>query len=390
MGNVEEILKTLTPNIIAWRRHLHAYPELGFEEYHTAEYITNILHEIGLKTERFAKTGVVANIGTDSGKCIAIRADMDALPLREETGLAFSSCNEGVMHACGHDAHVAILLGVASLLSKISMPNVNMKFIFQPSEEHLPSGAKQMLAEGVLQKPKVDAILGFHVYPYLPVGTVGIRKGVIMAATDTFSVEVQGKGGHGAAPHNSVDPIVTAAHMITALQTIVSRKVNPTEPAVVTVGTIHAGERPNVIPEKLVFTGTVRSISPSTRKFLEAEIIRILNSLAESAGAAVKVTYQHGHGPLINNEELTRFTKQVLDKTFGETTVHILDAPSMAGEDFSCFAEAIPANYIFFGAAGEKVHPWHHPCFTINEDVLPFAVKALATLVLQYLKASSK
>lgn len=387
MSDLDKFVANLTPAIIKWRRHVHAHPELGLEEYETAAFIETTLGEAGISSQnRVARTGVVANLAGKGKKTIAIRADIDALPLLEETGLPFASSN-GAMHACGHDAHIAIVLGVAHLLSRLDNLPGNVKFIFQPCEERLPGGAKSMIAEGVLERPKVDAMLGLHVYQYLPTGVVGLKNGAIMAATDIFTVQVEGKGGHGAAPHTTVDPIVTAAQIITALQTIVSRKINPVEPAVVTIGTIHAGERPNIIPSKATLSGTVRSLSPDTREFISSEIRRIVASTAEAAGATAKLNYELGHGPLINDAQLTAFVRDTLVKEYGNKVVRTLDSPSMAGEDFAAFAERVPANYMFFGAAQKgKVYPWHHPCFDIDENVLPFAVKVITTLILKYLQ----
>lgn len=386
MEGLDKILLELTPQIIYWRRHIHANPELGYEEYKTSQFISKTLQQEGIKQLRqYASTGVVADIQGKGSKTIALRADMDALPIIEETGMTYASQNHGVMHACGHDAHMAIVLGVAAVLRRLGNLPGNVKIIFQPCEERLPGGAKSMISEGVLDNPKVDAMLGLHVYPYLNVGTLGVKPGAMMAATDMFNVQIIGRGGHGAAPHTTVDPIVIAANIITSLQTIVSRRINPVEPAVVTVGTIHAGERPNIIPQKATFSGTVRSISPETRAQLQKEITKLITVTAEAAGAKAIIEYEQGHGPLINDKRLTDFVLSNCKSSLGEKAVTLLEAPSMGGEDFAAFAEIIPATYIFFGCAGDVVNPWHHPCFNINENVMPFAVRALTLLIMQYL-----
>lgn len=390
MKELDNILEKLTPQVIEWRRTIHANPELGYEEYKTADFIKNILGQAGIVAQTgIAKTGVVALLKGNGIKTIAIRADMDALPISEETGLSFASKTLGKMHACGHDAHTAIVLGVAHALAKMDKLPGNVKFIFQPCEERLPGGANNMIAAGVLENPKVDAILGLHVYPYLPVGIVGIKPGAMMAATDIFSVEIKGKGGHGAAPHTAVDPVVISAQIIIALQTIVSRKINPVEPAVITVGTIHAGERPNIIPSKVVFSGTVRSVDEETRLALKKEIEHVIKYTAIAGGAEAVINYEIGHGTLFNDEKVTSFVQQSISNSFGIVAVKHLEAPSMGGEDFAIFAQNVPANYMFFGCAGDDIYPWHHSCFNINEAVLPFAVKVLTSLILSYLSTDS-
>lgn len=391
----------LENRVIEWRRHIHQNPELSNREYKTAEYITEHLSELGLDIQTgVAHTGVVAILeGAAPGPVVALRADMDALPVTERTPVPFKSTaigeyqgNEvGVMHACGHDTHVAILMGVAQILTELrSELKGTVKFIFQPAEEGAPAGeeggAELMVKEGVLTNPDVDAIFGLHISDATPVGMITYKEGGIMASSNTFQITVKGKQAHGSAPWSGVDPIVTSAQIITNLQTIVSRNMELTnEAAVVTVGQIHGGVRSNIIPEEVFMEGTIRALDNDMRDAIFERIQTIATKTAEANGATAEVTISHGYPITYNDPELTRKMVPTLQQAAGESMV--VTMPAITGaEDFSFFQQQIPGLYFFLGGLPEGGTPagHHTPDFYIDESGLELGVRSLSHIVVDY------
>ena len=391
--------------VVAWRRDLHEHPELGNEETRTARLIAAQLQSLGLEVQTgVARTGVVGILkGGKPGRTVALRADMDALPLTETTGLAFASTVKttylgqpvGVMHACGHDTHVAMLLGAAAVLSQVKaeLPGT-VKFIFQPAEEgSVPGtvgGARLMVQEGVLENPQVDAIFGLHIWASAPVGQLWYRPRGEMASSDRFSIKVLGRGAHGAKPWGSVDPVVTAAEIITALQTIVSRQVDLTQDAaVVTVGTVQAGVRYNVIPPDATLSGTIRAFSPATQQQIWAAIKRTAAGIAAANGATAEVTIEPYVPVTFNDPALTARMLPTLQKTAGPANVVEIKAVTGA-EDFACYQEKVPGLFVFLGGMTPGTDPAtvadHHTAgFRVDESAFPLGVKTLAALAADYL-----
>lgn len=376
--------------IITWRRLIHQHPELGFQEWETSRLIAAALREADLEVQTgIAGTGVVGVLwGRQRGRGIAVRADMDALPLTERTNLPFASCRPGVMHACGHDAHVAMALGAARLLAEVrsDLPGT-VKFIFQPCEETPPGGAVAMLRAGVLANPPVQAAVALHVNPHLPVGTVGLKEGVAMAAVDTFTLTIKGRGGHSSAPHQAVDAILVAAAAVQALQTITSRLINPLEPVVVSVGTIHGGTKSNIVAEEVILTGTVRTLSSEVRRQVPELMRRLLDGVTASYGATYDLDYQEAYPLLVNDGQLLSLVERSCHKVVGSRHTLRVPLPAMGSEDFAYFAQAVPAAHFDLGVAkpGGPNYPWHHPCFDLNEEALPLGAAILAQICWDYL-----
>ncbi|WP_027338810.1 M20 metallopeptidase family protein [Halonatronum saccharophilum] len=374
--------------IIRLRREIHSNPELGFEEWETAKLVANYLRSLGLEVqEGVAKTGVVAFLeGKSKEKVVGIRADMDALPIKEENDFDYKSKNEGVMHACGHDGHIAMVLGVAKVLSQFKRElEGSVKFIFQPNEEQFPSGAEAMIEEGVLEG--VDGIFGIHVNPQLKVGSVGIKEGPIMAATDKFKIEVRGEGGHGAAPHRTVDAVIIAADIIQNLQSIVSRRVRPVEPIVLTIGRVCGGKSYNVIADKIEVEGTVRTVNPKLREEVPLLMEQTINGVTDIFGGGYQFDYQFGHSVLNNDKELTKLMEKVSRDIIGEAGTIILQNPLLAGEDFASYAKRIPGFFLHLGVSSpnQKVYPWHHSKFNLDEEALPLGTALLAKAAYEFL-----
>ena len=391
--------------VVTWRRDLHEHPELGNEETRTAALIAAQLKSLGLEVKTgVARTGVVGILkGGKPGPVVALRADMDGLPITETTGLAFASTVKstylgqpvGVMHACGHDTHVAMLLGAAEVLSQMKkdLPGT-VKFIFQPAEEgSLPGtvgGAKLMVQEGVLESPKVDAIFGLHIWASAPVGQIQYRPRGEMASSDRFTIKVLGKGSHGAKPWASVDPVVTAAQIITGLQNIVSRQLDLTQDAaVVTVGTVQAGVRYNVIPPDATLSGTIRAFSPKTQEQIWAAIKRTATGIAAANGATAEVGIEPYVPVTYNDPALTARMLPTLQRAAGAANVVEIKAVTGA-EDFACYQEKIPGLFVFLGGMTPGADPAtvadHHTAgFKVDESAFPLGVKTLATLAVDYL-----
>lgn len=378
----------LQPELVEIRRHIHRNPELGFEEWETAKLVSEKISGLGLRvTKGVAKTGILAVLPREgSSRTIALRADMDALPVEEQNDVPYKSVNPGIMHACGHDAHLAMLIGAAKILSFLKdRLKVNVKFIFQPCEEQPKGGAAPMIKAGVLEKPKVDAIFGLHINPYLPAGFLGLKEGIVMAAADEFKIEIRGRGGHGAAPHQTIDPIVVSAYVIQALQLIVSRQTDPLEPVVVSVCAIKGGQSFNIIADRVTLTGTVRTLNPQVQQQMPETIRNIVKGVTSAFGADFNFDYQWGYPILRNNEQMLDIVRQAGRAVVGRQKVLQIDMPSMGAEDFACFTGHVPGAYFFLGAQppGGVSHPWHSPKFDIDEAALATGAAVLAGCVVK-------
>ncbi|PYE48276.1 amidohydrolase [Paenibacillus barcinonensis] len=372
--------ETFAQDLTAIRRYLHRHPELSGEEKATTAAIRDWLEKEGVRLadEYTLRTGLIAEVGQTEGPVVALRADIDALPIQEQTGLEFASQIEGRMHACGHDAHTAILIGAARLLKQreASLPG-RVRFIFQPSEEKA-TGARQVIQSGALSD--VQAIFGLHNKPDLRVGTVGIREGALMAAADGFVVKVEGVGTHAAVPEAGIDPIVVAAHIVTALQAIVSRNVSAQESAVISVTKIHSGTAWNVIPEEAVLDGTVRTFDEKVRALIRERFNQVVSGVAAAYGTRATVRWIQGPPAVVNDESLALEAVQITQR-LGLHSVRPL--PSPAGEDFSFYQKEVPGLFLFLGTSGP--HEWHHPSFDVQEQALPLGAQLLAALAEQAL-----
>ena len=391
MGNsLPEKIAEMKDWLIEIRRTIHMNPELGFEEVETSKLVAKWLEHFGLKVRTgMAKTGVVGLLeGEKGGKTVAIRADMDALPLEEANQVPYRSKVRGKMHACGHDAHVTILLGVAKLFSTIrGQVKGNVKWIFQPAEEG-GGGGRVLVEEGVLENPKVDAIFGAHLFPDLRTGKVGIHEREGLAATDRFVVKILGKGAHGAYPHLSRDPILAAGHVITQIHSIVSRNINPLDSAVITIGKVAGGTAFNIIPDEVELLGTVRSLTPQVREELKSRLEQVTRGVAQSFGLDSRCDFQYGYPALVNNPEMSRLVASACSRGIGKENVEFI-RPSMGGEDFAYYLEKIPGSFFRLGCRNEEkgiVHPFHSSRFDLDEDVLPFGVEMFARIIDQYLE----
>lgn len=378
--------------LVEIRRSLHSIPEIGFDEYKTSMFIQRYLEDeisIPFKSGLAGGTGIVATLeGAYPGPTIAVRADMDALPIEEQTGLPFSSTNKGYMHACGHDGHMAIVLGTAKLLKKYeSKLKGNVKFIFQPAEE-LSLGARRMIDDGVLEEPKVDAIFGFHIWPEFEKDKIGIKDGVIMSAGNKFDIEIIGKGSHGAEPYKGIDPVVVSAEIISAIQTIVSREVDLLRnTAVVSVGTLNGGTAFNVIPERVQISGTIRSTDEKVQNKIPQSIERITEGISKAHNAKFSFRNTNLFPLTINDEYIAEISYMELKETMGEKRVEWLQYPGIASEDFSQYLLLVPGMYFFIGAKEKDKHAdLHSPNYDFNEDVLTLGVEALSTLTFNILE----
>ncbi|MHB8614017.1 MAG: M20 metallopeptidase family protein [Candidatus Dormibacteraceae bacterium] len=379
MDWVERVDGDIEQQLILWRRHLHAHPELSFQEHQTTALIVDLLQQWDIPFERPLETGVVAKIrGSKPGPTVVVRCDIDALPIDEENTFEFRSTVAGRMHACGHDGHTAIQLGLARIVSELRDEiHGEVRLIFQPAEEVIESGARHFIQKGVLTG--VDAILGLHLMSDLEVGRISLCDGPIMASMDEFAITVVGSGGHGAFPHQTRDALVIAASLIGELQTLVSRRVDPLQPAVVTVGTLHAGSAFNVISGRAEMTGTVRTLSGAVRDLIETEMQEIAGQHAKALGVDADFIYRRGNPALVNNESLIQYLKPAATATVGEDNLVAMPA-IMGGEDFAHYAQLVPGAFAFIGARNPRVgadRPHHHPRFTIDEAALPIALRYL-------------
>jgi amidohydrolase len=374
--------------LIQRRRDFHAYPELAFEEYRTAGIVADTLQQLGLEVQTgIGNTGVVGILeGAHEGPTVLIRADMDALPIIEETGLPYASTVSGKMHACGHDGHTAIALGVAQLLAdERERMAGRIKFVFQPAEE-IGLGAKAMIADGTMSDPRPDVSIGLHLWNSLPLGVVGAPDGPLMAGASVFNMTIHGKGGHAAAPHLGRDPVVCAAYLITQLQTITSRSVDPLESAVISVTMIHAGTADNIIPEIVELKGTIRTFKPAVRELVMARISAIVELTCRAMECEGTFTIVHETEPVINAPEVGAKLRAVFDQTAGVDKIDTT-LTTMGAEDMGFFMQDVPGMYFFVGAAdptADSYYGHHHPRFTINEDSLPLGVALLTAAAAVY------
>jgi amidohydrolase len=383
----------LKQKIVDLRRDFHQHPELGLQEYNTAKKVERVLEGLGIEKKMLVNgTGVRGYLkGSKPGKTIALRADMDALPIQEDTDLPYKSQNDGVMHACGHDAHTAILLGAAMILSeKRSEMTGNVVFIFQPAEE-TGAGANSMIEDGALEG--VDAIFGIHVYSPLPFGTLGYKPGPFLASGDFFEVKIIGKGGHGGFPHLTIDPIMIAVNSIATLQTVVSREIDPLESAVVSVCKMEAGRGAfNVIPDSATFGGTIRSHSPELREYLPRRVKEILYGITSSMRGSYEFNLMRTFPPTINDDEMTAFVVELAKNMLGENKVSKMKA-MMGSEDFSYYLQKIPGTFVMLGVGNKEkgiIYPQHHPKFDIDEDILPIGTAINVAVALEYLLDKNK
>jgi amidohydrolase len=383
----------LEEEMIAIRRDLHRHPELAFEEVRTPELIANYLESLGIEVRRgVGGRGVVGTLkGGQPGKTVALRADFDALPIQDEKDVEYKSTVPGVMHACGHDGHTAALLATAKVLAKHreQVPG-NVVFIHQFAEELAPGGARPMIADGCLDG--VDAVFGCHLQSTMPFGNVYYREGFIQAAADKFIIKIVGKGGHGAVPQETIDPIIIGAQVAMNLQTITSRRVDPLKELVVSIGAFHSGNAFNVIPETAELIGTVRSYDPAVRDMAERSLIRIATSVAEANDARAEVIYERGYDALYNHPEETDVVKQSLKQVHGVKNV-LETPPVMPGEDFSYYTQKVPGSFFFTGAQMENpsdVYPHHHEKFDFDERAMAVTAKSFCSIILSYQKQQIK
>lgn len=388
-GEIDEIM----PGVIADRRQFHENPELGFQEFETAKTVAERLQALGVEDIRtgIAVTGVTGLIhgGKGPGKVVLLRADMDALPINEENEVPYRSQVSGKMHACGHDAHTAMLMGIARVLSERKNEFAGtVKLLFQPAEEG-GGGARVMIEEGVLTDPDVDAVFGMHMDQNNPVGTISTRPGPLLAAADRFYVTIKGKGGHGAHPEQTFDPIAIGAQIVTALQTIVAREIDPLQPAVCTVGALIAGEAANVIPDTAIMRGTLRSFDPGVRKHLGESVERLVTGIARAMRADVDFDYQPGYPPTVNDDAMTDLVMDVASGVVGDEGV-ILTEKHMGAEDFSYFLQQKPGCFFFVGSANEDkglIWSHHHPRFDIDEESMAVGMDVMIRTVFRYLES---
>jgi amidohydrolase len=374
--------------IIHTRRELHQIPEPAYTEEKTSAKVAEYLIRQGLEVQTgIAKYGVVGLMKTGRpGPTLMIRADMDALPITEQTGLPFASIYPGAMHACGHDAHMAMVLGAASILQKLKdQLQGNVKFIFQPAEEG-PGGAKPMIEAGVMENPKVDYALGCHLWPDRPEGMIGVRSGPILAAMDRFDIRIIGRGGHGAMPHVCVDALEVGTQAINALQRVVSRQMNPLKPAVVTVGSFHAGTTFNVIPGEAVMNGTTRTFDLDIWDSWEGRIRKIIKGVCESMGATFELTYSKGYPPTVNDPSIAEVVRRCAEEVVGRDRV-VEPEPSMGGEDMSFFLQRAKGCFFFLGVERPGCAPLHNANFDFNEDVLLLGVETYCRAAMELLRS---
>lgn len=384
LNEFNSAINVILPEILDIRRKIHQNPELGYEEYQTTEIIIQKLQKLGINVDRkYSKTGAVGFIHVPGAKkTVALRADIDALPVCENTEVPFSSKKDGVMHACGHDVHASIALGVAELLSNLKEKlKVNVKFIFQPAEECSPhGGAKTMIENGVLDG--VDAILGLHVWPSIPLGKIGVVKGSAMAASDRLKITIDGKSGHAAEPHNSVDAIDIAAHVINTINSFKTKRLDPFEPVVISLGSIHSEGRYNIVCPRVEIDGTIRTLSESTRAFIKENLVEVIENTVKTLGGNCHVDIIQGYDVLINDEKLTIDFIKATKTLLGEENVLTDIRPSMIAEDFAFYAKRVPGTYFFLGSPCE--YPLHSDRFLADEGCIEVGIRVMANFILNY------
>jgi amidohydrolase len=371
--------------LVEWRRDFHRHPELAFEEHRTSRVVRAHLEAMGVEVRSCARTGLRGVLrGARPGRTVALRADMDALPVAEIADHGYRSENPGVMHACGHDGHMAILLGAARVLAaRRETLQGDVVFLFQPSEENPPGGARLMIEEGALEG--VDSIFGLHLWQPLPSGVVGVRAGAMMAQADEFEVVVQGRGGHASQPQMTVDPVVVASHVVVAAQTIVSRFTDPVEAAVVSFTTIHGGRIHNIIPDSVTMTGTVRTFDPATQLAVKHRLDEVCEGTCRLFGATADFKYTDGYPPLVNDGASVELAGRVAAREFGADRVRTIP-PVMGGEDFAYYLQRVPGAFAMLGIGDARPYPHHNARFDIDENVLPVGVRLMTAVALEMMQ----
>jgi amidohydrolase len=392
LTRIKSLSQAYSKDVVGFRRHIHSNPELSYQEFKTVTYVEENLRSFGITDIRkMATTGLVAEVKgrNPEKKSIALRADMDALPIVEANAVSYKSQNEGVMHACGHDVHTSSLLGTARILQEIRDDfEGTVRFLFQPGEEKNPGGASYMIRDGALQAPQPSGIIGQHVFPILPVGKIGFREGMYMASADEIYLRVIGKGGHGAAPDLAIDPIVIASHIIIALQQVISRNANPRQPTVLTFGNIIGKGATNIIPDEVNIAGTFRAMNEGWRKSGLEKIQKMAESIAEGMGGRCEVEISHGYPYLENNPELTRRIRRAAEAYVGKENVVDIDI-TLGAEDFAYYSQVIPASFYRIGTRNEArgiTSYVHTPTFDIDEDALAISPGLMAWMAINELK----
>ncbi|WP_017660961.1 M20 family metallopeptidase [Baaleninema simplex] len=391
LDRIKDIAKQLAPRLIEIRRHIHTHPELSGQEYQTAAYVAGVLSSCGLQVrEGVGKTGVVGELAGQNSdrRRIAIRTDMDALPIHERTDLSFASRNTGIMHACGHDVHTTLGLGTAMVLSQLAseLPG-SVRFLFQPAEE-IAQGAGWMVADGAMEG--VDSVFGVHVFPSIPSGQIGICYGTLTAAADDLEITITGESGHGARPYEAIDAIWIAAQVITGLQQAISRTHNPLRPVVLTVGKIHGGRAPNAIADCVKLSGMARSLHPETHATLPQWIENIVANICQTYGAGYEVKYRRLVPSVINDIGLTQIVEASVEEAWGKDAVLLLTEPSLGAEDFSVYLDKAPGTMFRLGVGyrDQRNYPLHHPQFDIDEAAILTGVVTMANAVWKYFQTA--
>lgn len=391
LQQIQTLSQNYSESVIAYRRHLHAHPELSYQEFNTAKYVAEQLRLAGIEPQTIATTGVLAEIKgrNPEKKTIALRADMDALPIEEANQVPYKSTNPGVMHACGHDVHTSSLLGTAKILQQVKDQfEGTVRLLFQPGEEKNPGGASYMIRDGALKNPQPISILGQHVFPLLPAGKIGFREGMYMASADEIYLKVIGKGGHGAAPDLAIDPIVIASHIIIALQQIISRNANPRQPTVLTFGNIIGHGATNIIPNEVNIAGTFRAMNEEWRESALVKIKKMAESIAEGMGGRCEVDISRGYPYLENNPELTRRIRAAAEEYVGKENVFNIDI-TLGAEDFAYYSQVIPAAFYRLGTRNDAkgISSYvHTPTFDIDEDALKIGPGLMAWMAVKELE----
>lgn len=376
--------------LITWRRDFHSHPELDYELFRTNEKIKAFLEGEGIEYTIAAKTGICAIIkGAKPGKTIALRGDMDALPLQDEKKCEYASKVNGKMHACGHDAHTTILMGAAKLLNAVKCElSGNIKLFFEPAEE-TTGGARLMIAEGVLENPKVDAVIGLHVDEAIEAGQIGVKKDVVNAASNPFTIKIKGKGGHGAHPDTTVDPVVISCNVVNALQTIISRELPPVDPGVITIGYIHGGTAQNIIPEEVKIGGIIRTMKTEHRAYVKKRLREITEGIVSSMRGSCEITIEESYPCLYNDDEILDVVKESAEEVIGKDNINILQNPSMGVESFAYFSLERPSAFYYLGCRNEAkgiVNPAHGSLFDVDEACIPIGVAIQCTAAVNYLQ----
>lgn len=386
--DIESLLDSqLFEQIISYRRHIHRNPELSFKEYETQNFIRKVLNLHYIENATIAKTGVIGKIGNKQDFCIALRADIDALPILEETGLEYASVNDGIMHACGHDIHTSMLLGAAIILKKIENNlNGTVKLFFQPGEEMLPGGATMMIEEGALDNPEVEAIFGQHIYPDSKTGNILFCEGPALASTNEIYITIHGKGSHAAQPHSGNDPILAASQLILHFQTLINKKRNPLDPGVLSITSINGGNTTNIFPEQVKLMGTLRTYNQQWRSEMIDLIYQSANDIAQLHGCTAEINVVNGYPPLINDSKTTKFASETAINLVGKNQVGIYE-PKLWAEDFAYYLQKVPGTFWLLGVQPhdkDYLPPLHNSKLTPDETAIKTGIKMLVATVLNY------